>query len=78
MSRDAFRPRAPEGTRIIGHMRPFVKVERYRIGKFDAREPGLKRRIESRQRAERPVDMEPETIFLRSERGFPGDRWRPY
>jgi len=30
-------------------MRPFVKVEGYRIGEFNTREPGLERRAESRR-----------------------------
>ncbi len=47
---------------IVGHLAPFMKIERERIGALDSFEPRRQIGRENRQRAEGPIDVEPEPL----------------
>ena len=47
---------------IVGNLRPFVEIEGNRVGALDAGEQRPQRRRKHRQRAERRINMKPQTV----------------
>src|SRR5690242_12939825 len=52
-----------EETGIVGHLSPFVEIERDGIGVLNSGKSRRERRRENAQRAEGSVDMKPESLF---------------
>jgi hypothetical protein len=48
---------------VIGHLPPFVEIERYRVRAFDSGEPRRKYRRKHPERAKGAVDVKPKLFF---------------
>ena len=49
---------------VIGHLSPFMKIERDRIGAFESRKPRCERGRENPERAKGAIDVKPQFFFV--------------